>query len=214
LDRKRLIKIVADLLLVALVAYIFYSILKDKSLAEYGAAILNLLKVIAGLCLLIFFHELGHFLAAKACRVRVETFSIGFGPPIPGCEFRYGETYYKIAQFPLGGYVKMLGQTDPGEKEEDEIAAREDPRSYLNKPVGQRMIIISAGVVMNLLLGMACFIYIYLAGRDVMVPRLGAIVAGSPAERAARYQAERGRRFPVWPPDCPWRQGPCQLGDV
>src|SRR5438045_1400968 len=89
-----------------------------------------------GLGLVIFIHELGHFLAAKLCDVHVETFSIGFGPPILGiCAFRRGETYYKIAWFPLGGYVKMLGEGS------DDEGAEEDPRSFMNKSVGQRMVI-------------------------------------------------------------------------
>ena len=68
-------------------------------------------KVAIGLGLVIFIHELGHFVAANLSDVHVETFSIGFGPPILGlCRFKRGETYYKIAWFPLGGYVKMLGE--------------------------------------------------------------------------------------------------------
>ena len=86
MDSKRIIKIVFDLLLVGLVVYVLYSVLKDKSLVEYGMAFLNVAEVIVGLGILIFVHELGHFLAAKACNVRVEAFSIGFGPAIPGCE--------------------------------------------------------------------------------------------------------------------------------
>jgi regulator of sigma E protease len=76
-----------------------------------------------GLDLVIFIHELGHFLAAKWCDVHVETFSIGFGPPVPGCQFRYGETTYMIALFPLGGYVKMVGEGSDDE-------ADDDPRSF------------------------------------------------------------------------------------
>src|SRR5262245_66338513 len=101
-------------------------------------AFLNVAEVVVGLGILIFVHELVHFLAAKACNVRVEAFSVGFGPAVPGWEFRYGEALYKIGRFPIGGSVKMRGQPDPGAKEEDEIAAREDRRSYLTKPGGQR----------------------------------------------------------------------------
>src|SRR5262249_54126362 len=100
-------------------------------------------KVILGLGLVIFIHELGHFLAAKWCDVHVQTFSIGFGPPLFGiCAYKWGETNYKIAWLPLGGYVKMVGEGDDSEESE------EDPRSFKNKAVWQRMIIISAGVVM------------------------------------------------------------------
>ena len=80
-------------------------------------------KVFFGLGLVIFIHELGHFLAAKLCDVHVETFSIGFGPPILGiCAFKRGETYYKIAWFPLGGYVKMLGEGSDDEGAEENPA--------------------------------------------------------------------------------------------
>ena len=118
MDSKRIIRIAFDLLLVGIVVYVLYLILKDKSLSDYGMAFLNVAEVVVGLGILIFVHELGHFLAAKLCNVRVEAFSVGFGPPIPGCEYVYGETRYKIGRFPIGGYVKMLGQTDPGEKED------------------------------------------------------------------------------------------------
>src|SRR5205085_3917498 len=86
-------------------------------------------KAALGLGLVIFIHELGHFAVAKWCDVHVETFSIGFGPPIPGCSFQRGETTYKIAWFPLGGYVKMVGEGTESEEDED------DPRSFRNKSV-------------------------------------------------------------------------------
>src|SRR5262249_41223536 len=63
--------------------------------------------VMLGLGFVIFIHELGHFLAAKWCDVHVQTFSIGFGPALPGCSFQRGETTYKLAVLPLGGYVAM-----------------------------------------------------------------------------------------------------------
>lgn len=114
-------------------------------------------KVILGLGLVIFIHELGHFLAAKWCDVHVQTFSIGFGPPLFGiCAYKWGETNYKIAWLPLGGYVKMVGEGDDSEESED------DPRSFKNKAVWQRMIIISAGVVMNVILGSVFFIGVYM----------------------------------------------------
>src|SRR5262249_6464362 len=119
--------------------------------------ILTIVKVAFGLGFVIFIHELGHFLVAKWCDVHVETFSIGFGPPLPGCSFRRGETLYKIAWVPLGGYVKMVGE---GTDSDDE---RDDPRSFKNKSVWQRMAIISAGVIMNVIFGFACFVYVYMS---------------------------------------------------
>jgi regulator of sigma E protease len=129
-----------------------------------------------GLGFVIFIHELGHFLTAKWCNVYVETFSIGFGPALPGCRFKKGETTYMIALFPLGGYVKMLGEG--GETDEDDV----NPRSFKNKPVWQRMIIISAGVIMNVILGAVCFIFVYMThGEQQVVGAVGAVEAGSAA---------------------------------
>jgi regulator of sigma E protease len=112
--------------------------------------------VCVGLGLVIFIHELGHFAVAKWCDVYVQTFSIGFGPALPGCKLKWGETVYKISLLPLGGYVQMLGEGTDSDEGED------NPRSYKNKPVGQRMMIISAGVVMNVLLACLCFIVVFM----------------------------------------------------
>lgn len=169
---------------VGLFVVLYLNLFQGRSLPEVGMAILNVGAVIVGIGFLIFIHELGHFLAAKWCDVQVETFSVGFGRAIPGCRFKYGETEYKLAMFPIGGYVKMLGQTDPGEKEEDAEAARTSPRSYMNKTVGQRLFIISAGVAMNLLFGLFAFMYIYMVGKNEPAPYFGYIEPGSPADRA------------------------------
>jgi membrane-associated protease RseP (regulator of RpoE activity) len=132
-------------------------------------------KVAIGLGAVIFIHELGHFLVAKWCDVHVQTFSIGFGPALPGCIYKWGETTYKIALFPLGGYVKMVGEG--GENDEEDT----DPRSYKNKSVGQRMAIISAGVVMNVLFGLVMFIIAFNIGVHQLAPVVGVLEAGGPA---------------------------------
>src|SRR5205085_7833771 len=111
--------------------------------------------VVLGLGFVIFIHELGHFATAKWCDVHVQTFSIGFGPALPGCSWQRGETTYKIAILPLGGYVQMVGEGPEADEEEDY------PRSFKNKTVGQRMLIISAGVIMNLLFGALAIIVVY-----------------------------------------------------
>ena len=129
----------------------------------------NILKVAVGLGFVIFIHELGHFLLAKWNGVKVEKFSIGFGPTILG--FRRGETEYVLAAIPLGGFVKMLG-----EGPEDEQNKTTDPRAYPNKSVGARMAIISAGVVMNILLGLASFVYAYGQGMDAIPAKVGAVM--------------------------------------
>jgi regulator of sigma E protease len=151
--------------IIALLAYKFDA-------AELG----NIAKVVIGLGLVIFLHELGHFAVAKWCDVHVQTFSIGFGPALPGCSFQKGETTYMIALFPLGGYVKMVGE---GDNPEDDV---EDPRSFKNKTVGQRMAIISAGVIMNVILGGLCFIFVYMTkGMERAPGIIGRVDAGSPA---------------------------------
>lgn len=129
----------------------------------------NLLKVVLGLGFVIFIHELGHFLVAKWCDVHVTTFSIGFGPAIPGCKHKWGETTYMIGIIPLGGYVQMVGQVDLDETGD---GTEEDPRSYKNKTVWQRMAIISAGVIMNAILAMVCFAIVFMVGKE----QLGAVV--------------------------------------
>ncbi|MCS7167694.1 MAG: site-2 protease family protein [Gemmatales bacterium] len=155
--------------------------LYGKSWPQLLQSLTNAALLAGGLTLVIFLHELGHFLAAKWCDVHVETFSIGFGPPIPGLSFRKGETFYKVAWIPLGGYVKMLGEL-PGEQADPEVL--NNPRAYQNKPVGQRMLIISAGVIMNLLLGAGCFVYAYMAGKSEVLPLVGYVEPGSRADQA------------------------------
>lgn len=129
-----------------------------------------------GLGFLIFVHELGHFLAAKWCDVHIQTFSIGFGPALPGCSFQRGETTYKISVLPLGGYVNMVGEGPEAEEDEDY------PRSFRNKTVGQRMLIISAGVFMNVLVAAVLFVIVYMYHGEPRTPAVVSIVdPGSPA---------------------------------
>jgi regulator of sigma E protease len=135
---------------------------------------LNVLKVAVGLGFVIFLHELGHFLLAKWNGVKVEKFSIGFGPTVFG--FRRGETEYVLAAVPLGGFVKMLG-----EGPDEEASKSSDPRAFPNKSVGARMAIISAGVVMNVFLGLGCFVWAYGRGMEEMPAILGGVLPGSPA---------------------------------
>ncbi|MDY3561693.1 site-2 protease family protein [Gemmata sp. JC673] len=138
------------------------------------------LKVVLGLGFIIFIHELGHFLAAKWCDVHVNMFSIGFGPAVPFCQYKWGETTYKIGIIPLGGFVQMVGEGDGADSEE----AEDDPRSFRKKTVGQRMLIISAGVVMNIILGMACFVAAYLHGVQEKPAAVGTVESGGAAWRA------------------------------
>jgi regulator of sigma E protease len=170
---------------VAIVAAIYFFVLKGKSLEDALRSILSIGLAIVGIGFIIFIHELGHFLAAKWCDVKVETFAVGIGPMIPGLSFRRGETRYGIGWFPIGGYVKMLGQVDdPNDTSQDATEVRESPRSYKNKRVGQRMLIISAGVIMNLILGFLLFIIVYFFGHEEVVGKFGTVSPGSPAEAA------------------------------
>ncbi len=133
--------------------------------------------VLIGLGFVIFIHELGHFLAAKWCDVHIQTFSIGFGPALPGCSFTRGETTYKLAVIPLGGYVNMVGEGPEADEDENY------PRSFKNKSVLQRMLIISAGVIMNVLFGAVCFVVVY-------------YFHGMPQEPAVVWNVEPGS--PAW----------------
>lgn len=142
----------------------------------------NIAMVAIGLGLVIFFHELGHFAVAKWCDVKVERFSIGFGPII--YSFKWGETEYALSIIPFGGYVKMLGQddVDPSQLTSEEIAL--DPRSYSAKPVYQRMGIISAGVIMNIITGMLFFAFAFRLGVASTPCVVGAAIPGMPAWKA------------------------------
>jgi len=142
----------------------------------------NVLSVAFGLGLVVFFHELGHFAVAKWCNVHVERFSIGIGPIL--WSRQKGETEYALSLLPLGGYVKMLGQDDmdPNQMTSSEIA--ENPRAYSSKTVLQRMAIISAGVIMNVITGFLFFVIAYSAGLQEPSPVVGAVYNGFPAWNA------------------------------
>lgn len=133
-----------------------------------------IVPMIVLLGLLIFVHELGHFLAAKYFNVRVETFSLGFGPKI--FKFTKGETVYCVSALPLGGYVKMYGD-EPGKDVPAELKAK----SYLHKPVGQRIIVTLAGPLMNLFFAGFLFYCIAEIGDKALAPAVGEIASNSQA---------------------------------
>ncbi|MCG3139144.1 MAG: hypothetical protein HJJLKODD_03023 [Phycisphaerae bacterium] len=157
-------------------------LLGQSILADRLSTIWSILLVLIGFSVVIFFHELGHFAVAKWAGVRVERFAIGFGPEIVG--YSYGETRYSINILPLGGYVKMLGQDDFDVDSTGDIKAKGDPRSFINKPVGARMAIVSAGVVMNLIIAALGFMVLYMIGREETKPIIGEVVLDSPAARS------------------------------
>ncbi|WP_166823539.1 site-2 protease family protein [Thalassoroseus pseudoceratinae] len=156
-------------------------------------SIVSFLYVALGLGLVIFFHELGHFAVAKWCDVKVERFSIGFGPIL--WSTKRGETEYALSIIPFGGYVKMLGQDDmdPSQMSNEEIA--EDPRSYSAKSVPQRMAIISAGVIMNIITGMLFFAIAFNSGVQMTPSVIGGVQPGKPAWNAGLEYGDRITRI-------------------
>lgn len=116
----------------------------------------TIILAILALGFLIFIHELGHFFAAKRCGIRVEKFSIGFGPRLFG--FRRGETDYCISALPFGGFVKMAGESPDEQKGEE--------GEFASAPVGHRIFVAIAGPAMNVILGVILFSFVYLIGLD------------------------------------------------
>ncbi|MFA6135252.1 MAG: site-2 protease family protein [Phycisphaerae bacterium] len=133
-----------------------------------------ILLFVIGLGLVVFVHELGHFLVAKAVGIKIERFAFGFGRRL--CGIQRGETDYCINLIPLGGYVKMLGQEDVKQVEETN-----DPRSFNSKSVGARFAVIAAGVVMNILLAAVLFILVAMVGKKYLAPVVGSVAPGFPA---------------------------------
>ena len=131
---------------------------------------------------LIFVHELGHFLVAKRAGVSVLKFSLGFGPKIAG--FTRGGTEYLLSAIPLGGYVKMLGE-DPKE----EVADLE--RSFSAKPIGWRSLIILAGPGSNFLLAIAIFWVVFMVGVPTLTTKVGEVMEGFPAREAGLLRGDR-----------------------
>ena len=115
----------------------------------------TILIFIGALMILVFIHELGHFLAAKMFGMRVERFSVGFPPRIWG--FKRGDTDYCIGATPLGGYVKISGMVDES-MDTEHLAAEPQPWEYRSKPIWQRMVVITAGVIFNMILA---FFYLF-----------------------------------------------------
>lgn len=122
---------------------------------------------IGALMILVFIHELGHFLAAKLFGMRVERFSVGFPPRIWG--FKKGDTDYCIGATPLGGYVKISGMVD--ESMDNEFLDKDpEPWEYRSKPVWQRIIVITAGVIFNMILAFLIFSGLTMTNGKLVVP--------------------------------------------
>jgi regulator of sigma E protease len=137
----------------------------------------SIIAAIIVLGALIFVHELGHFLFAKLFGVGVEKFSLGFGAKLVG--FKKGETEYLISAFPLGGYVKMVGEGGDVElSDEDQL------RSFAAKPPLQRIAIVAAGPVFNLVFAWVLFMLIYMIGVPAVTSKIGEVPKDKPAAKA------------------------------
>ncbi|MGH1398340.1 MAG: RIP metalloprotease RseP [Alphaproteobacteria bacterium] len=155
----------------------------------YGGAFVLVLSV------LVFVHEWGHYSVARLCGVRVEVFSIGFGKELFGFDDSHG-TRWKFSMIPLGGYVKMFGDTDPAsagstdEVKEGEEASRpmteaEKAEAFFAKPVWQRALVVIAGPAINYIFAILLFAGLFaLNGQPVTPPVAAAVIEGSAADKA------------------------------
>jgi regulator of sigma E protease len=135
---------------------------------------------------LILFHELGHFLAARAMGLGVRTFSLGFGPVL--FSFVRGKTVWQLAALPLGGFVSLVGETDSAEIPEGFSEAE----SFALRPARERFLVIAAGPLCNLLLAwLICWGLLYVNGRTVVPPVIGGIIEGGAAASSPLRAGDR-----------------------
>ncbi|MGI9015341.1 MAG: site-2 protease family protein [Phycisphaerales bacterium] len=178
----------------------------------------NIGIIILGFGLLIFFHELGHFIAAKWAGIRAQSFAIGMGPRLLSYRkgvglalgstdpatiqktgkkgndlsdeelnsFGVSETEYSLRLLPLGGFVGMLGQEDGNPN-----AVSAEPRSYSSAPIGKRMVVVSAGVIMNLLVAVVFFVWAFMVGVEFEAPIVGGTDPSMPAASAIALNANQ-----------------------
>ena len=137
----------------------------------------SVISAIIVLGILVFVHEFGHFLLAKRLGVGVITFSLGFGPKLIGRKI--GETQYQVSAFPLGGYVKLIG-----ENPEEEVKEEDRSRSFSAQPIWKRVLIICAGPFFNFFLAIVVFSTINLFGIPFFPSKIGEVSPGLPAETA------------------------------
>lgn len=154
-----------------------------------------ILPFIFVLTIVVFFHELGHFLVARACRVKVETFSVGFGRALISRPDRHG-TEWKLGWLPLGGYVKFAGDSNAASTPDaDELAAMDDDArkdTLFYKPLWQRSAVVAAGPVANFILAILIFAGLYTTlGQRVIDPVIGSVIEESAAERAGLQVGDR-----------------------
>jgi regulator of sigma E protease len=157
---------------------------------------ISIVSMIILLGVLIFAHEFGHFIVAKKSGVGVLKFSLGFGPKIFGKKI--GETEYVLSAFPLGGYVKLLG-----ESEVEGLSEEEQQRSFSKQPVLKRIMIVAAGPAFNFLLAIVIFTIVYMAGIPILTSEIGTVQENSAAYEAGLKQGDvitaiDGERISQW----------------
>ncbi|MDP2825810.1 MAG: RIP metalloprotease RseP [Sulfuritalea sp.] len=165
--------------------------MNPESLAWYAGAFLLALAV------LVVVHEMGHYLAARACNVKVLRFAFGFGKVLWMRRRGRDGTEWAISAFPLGGYVKML------DEREGEVAAEELPRAFTRQSVGRRAFIVAAGPTANFLLAIVLYWLLFMHGVTELKPRLGPPPAGTPAAMAGisegvTVRAVNGQTIETW----------------
>jgi regulator of sigma E protease len=153
-----------------------------------GGFIAYIIPFLFVLTIVVFFHELGHFLVARWCGIKVMVFSIGFGPELAGFNDRRG-TRWKLSAIPLGGYVKFFGDdsaaSTPDNAALSQMSAQERKDSFFHKSVGQRAAVVAAGPIANFILAIAIFAGIFmLYGKQMTAARVDAIAADSAAAQA------------------------------
>lgn len=161
-------------------------------IGAFGGGVASLAGTLAAflfvLTLVVFVHEYGHFIVARWCGVRVRVFSVGFGKELFGWNDRQG-TRWRLSAIPLGGYVKFDGDANaasvPDYEAVKQMSAEERAGSIFHKTVGQRAAIVAAGPAANFLMAIVIFAGMaYINGRQVLLPRIETVQAGSAAERA------------------------------
>lgn len=157
---------------------------------------ITIIYAVLVLGMLIFVHELGHFLLAKRLGVGVLKFSLGFGPKLIGRKI--GETEYLISAFPLGGYVKMIGEAT-----DEEVSPEDMARSFSNKPAGTKMAIVAAGPIFNIAFAAVLFTMAFMVGVPTVTSVVGDVKEGFPAFEAGIKAGDKvmsidGTRISKW----------------
>ncbi|MFD2261274.1 RIP metalloprotease RseP [Lacibacterium aquatile] len=151
-----------------------------------------ILPFLVALTVLVFVHEFGHYWVARRAGVRVEVFSIGFGPELFGWTAKSG-TRWRFSAIPLGGYVKMFGDMNPASVgARDDLTPEERKVAFQHKSLPRRAAIVAAGPIANFLFAIAILAGLFMvAGQSVTEPLVGSVIAGSAAEKAGIQSGDR-----------------------